>query len=341
MDALRRTSEDGESKRAPSALFPTRSLSVTSDSFLGGRPFSSLLAPAGAAAQPQELRRTSSSGLLEVLPTQAGEEDESEVEVCFRMSRARQTVEWVSRARRRHDAPPSSPRRLSVLQALRGLRDCPSVSTRLILGAQGPPVRHLGPALLLASRLRAQHPQQPWFALVGLLHSLGRLLLHPALGASPTWEVVGETFPVGCRFDPRIAGSQFFAANPDRRKRDYSTSTGVYAPGCGLMEVDMCWSGDEYTTGCLLRANSPLPAAALFCLRYSSFATLGGGAYSELMNEEDRECLPWLERLREAKAAVYSPASRDEAAWAEEHAELLLPQYQELVHAYCPGADFI
>lgn len=56
-------------------------------------------------------------------------------------------------------------------------------------------------------------------------------------GAEPQWAVCGETFPVGCRFHPSILHSQFFSANPDRRRRAYSTATGMYAPGCGLNSV--------------------------------------------------------------------------------------------------------
>lgn len=47
----------------------------------------------------------------------------------------------------------------------------------------------------------------------------------------PQWAISGESFPVGCRFDPNIAFSHFFSVNPDRRCRLYSSAFGAYAEG--------------------------------------------------------------------------------------------------------------
>lgn len=66
------------------------------------------------------------------------------------------------------------------------------------------------------------------------------------MGAEPQWAVSGESFPVGCRFHPAVACPQFFSVNPDRRRRMYSTPTGVYRERCGLAAVHMSWSASEY-----------------------------------------------------------------------------------------------
>lgn len=74
-------------------------------------------------------------------------------------------------------------------------------------------------------------------------HLLLHLLLLPAptppsrLGSQPQWAICGETYPLGCRFSPHILGAQYFTANPDRRRRLYNTQTGIYGPGCGLLNV--------------------------------------------------------------------------------------------------------
>jgi inositol oxygenase len=210
------------------------------------------------------------------------------------------------------------------------------------LASAGELTSHLGPALLAAQALREAYPAEPWLALVGLLHPLGRLLLHRGFsrGGLATWEVVGETFPVGCRFDPRVSNASWFGANPDRRKRLYGTPFGVYAPGCGLAEVDMCWSGDEYACEVLLRNRVNLPPAALFCLRYGSFHSLGttpAGAYEQMMTPEEREALPWLRVLRSCKARVYSADCAQQAQAAEANAEELLKAFEPLIAAYMPG----
>lgn len=54
------------------------------------------------------------------------------------------------------------------------------------------------------------HPR--WFILTGFLHDLGKLL---ALYEEPQWAVVGDTFPVGCRYSDQIVFPQYFEKNPD------------------------------------------------------------------------------------------------------------------------------
>lgn len=103
--------------------------------------------------------------------------------------------------------------------------------------------------------------------LAGLLAPLGKLLAHAKWGAEPQWAICGETFPVGCRFHPAVRHSQYFAANPDRRKRLYASPTGVYREGCGLGGVLMSWGAGEYLHLVLRLNRVALPAEALFCLR--------------------------------------------------------------------------
>ena len=56
----------------------------------------------------------------------------------------------------------------------------------------------------------AGHPR--WFVLTGLIHDLGKIL---CLFGEPQWAVVGDTFPVGCRYSEKIVFSEFFQDNPD------------------------------------------------------------------------------------------------------------------------------
>ena len=62
-----------------------------------------------------------------------------------------------------------------------------------------------------AEAIRADgHPR--WFILTGLIHDLGKIL---CLFGEPQWAVVGDTFPVGCRYSDKIVFPEFFADNPD------------------------------------------------------------------------------------------------------------------------------
>ncbi len=119
----------------------------------------------------------------------------------------------------------------------------------------------------VAELCRLAFPDKEWLALVGLLHGLGKLLAHPAMGAQPQWAVAGETYPLGCRFDPQVGHSELFSANPDRRRRAFASPDGVYAPGCGLKEVYMSWGAPEYLYLVMVLNQVALPEEALFILR--------------------------------------------------------------------------
>jgi len=103
------------------------------------------------------------------------------------------------------------------------------------------------------------HAVSEWFHLVGLLHDLGKIL---CLFDEPQWAVVGDIFPVGCRFDERCVLSETFADNPDSKDPVLSTEYGIYAEGCGLDNVHLAWGHDEYmyqVGSTLEKLSSPVP----------------------------------------------------------------------------------
>nr|CAD1822196.1 unnamed protein product [Ananas comosus var. bracteatus] len=58
-----------------------------------------------------------------------------------------------------------------------------------------PQIEHL---LQTAEAIRKDYPNEDWLHLTGLIHDLGKVLLHKSFGELPQWAVVGDTFPVGC-----------------------------------------------------------------------------------------------------------------------------------------------
>ncbi|KAK6917950.1 Inositol oxygenase [Dillenia turbinata] len=118
-----------------------------------------------------------------------------------------------------------------------------------------PQIEHL---LQTAEAIRRDHPNEDWLHLTGLIHDLGKVLLHPKFGALPQWSVVGDTYPVGCAFDENIVHHKYFKENPDYNNPKYNTRLGVYSEGCGLDSV----AKENKTT---------LPSPALFIIRYHSF----------------------------------------------------------------------
>ena len=146
--------------------------------------------------------------------------------------------------------------------------------------------------LQTAESLRGKNAPE-WLQLTGLIHDAGKML---CLFGEEQWAVVGDTFPLGCAFSEKIIFPEFFDENPDRAVAEYSTEYGIYEPGCGLDAVTMSWGHDEYLYRVL---HGHLPEEALFVIRFHSFYALHEqGAYRWMLNERDRELLPWLRRFQ-------------------------------------------
>jgi inositol oxygenase len=168
----------------------------------------------------------------------------------------------------------------------------------------------------------AGHPD--WFVLVGLVHDLGKVL---CLFGEPQWAVVGDTFPVGCRYSERVVYPEFFADNPDRADPRYSTECGIYAPGCGLDAVQLSWGHDEY----LYHLLKPyLPESALVMIRYHSFyAWHREGAYRHLTNAHDEAHLRWVQAFNPYD--LYSKNPNPPVL------QELKPYYEDLMARYLPS----
>jgi inositol oxygenase len=177
--------------------------------------------------------------------------------------------------------------------------------------------------LQTAEAIRADgHPD--WFVLTGLVHDLGKVL---CLFGEPQWAVVGDTFPVGCRWSQKIVYPEFFAENSDSGVAEYQTTCGVYREGCGLENVHLSWGHDEY----LYHIMRPyLPEPALYMIRYHSFyAAHREGEYDHLMNDRDREMFAWVRAFNPYDLYSKSPHPPKLAE--------LRPDYEGLMAKYLPA----
>lgn len=165
------------------------------------------------------------------------------------------------------------------------------------------------------------HPD--WFILTGFIHDLGKIL---CLFGEPQWAVVGDTFPVGCRYSDKVVFSEFFELNPDYRRPELQTESGIYADGCGLDKVHLSWGHDEY----IYQIAKPyLPEEGLYMLRYHSFyAAHREEQYQHLMTDHDRKMFEWVRR--------FNPYDLYSKAESPPDVEQLKPYYQQLIANYFP-----
>ena len=164
---------------------------------------------------------------------------------------------------------------------------------------------------------------EDWFVLTGFLHDLGKIL---CLWEEPQWAVVGDTFPVGCAYSDTIVYHEFFQHNPDSQNADYQSETGVYELGCGLRNVDMSWGHDEYLYHVV---KEHLPEPALYMIRYHSFYPWHKeGAYEHLLDDKDREMLPWVQKFNPYDLYSKTPVKPNVVE--------LKPYYDALIDKYLP-----
>ncbi|KAL2074085.1 hypothetical protein VTL71DRAFT_7863 [Oculimacula yallundae] len=180
--------------------------------------------------------------------------------------------------------------------------------------------------LLQSAEAMRRDGKPRWMQVTGLVHDLGKLLFF--YGAEGQWDVVGDTFPVGCAFSDKIVYPETMALNPDYNDERYNTTFGIYEKGCGMDNVMLSWGHDEYLYH-VFKDQSELPEEALAMIRYHSFYPWHtGGAYTYFMDEKD-------ERMLEAVRAfnpydLYSKS--DEVPSVEE----LKPYYLELIDEFFP-----
>jgi inositol oxygenase len=163
-----------------------------------------------------------------------------------------------------------------------------------------------------------------WMQLVGLIHDLGKLLFF--YDAQGQWDVVGDTFPVGCAFDKRIIYPDTFALNPDSTDPVYSTEHGIYTPGCGMDNVMLSWGHDEYLYH-IMKSQSSIPNEGLAMIRYHSFYPWHKeNAYTWMMNDKD-------ERMLEAVRA-FNPYDLYSKSDDVPQVEDLKEYYKEIIEEY-------
>lgn len=178
-------------------------------------------------------------------------------------------------------------------------------------------------ALQVAEAMRKNGLSEEWIV-AGFIHDFGKILY---TFNEPQWAVVGDTFPIGCKFSDTIVYHDFFKDNPDFFDPRLNSLYGIYKPQCGLDNVHISWGHDEYLYQVI--KDTTLPEEIKYAIRYHSFYPWHNkGAYHYLMNEKDHEMLKYINLLNSYD--LYTKI--DEAI----DIQALLPYYQELLQKYFP-----
>jgi inositol oxygenase len=237
------------------------------------------------------------------------------VKEFYRLNHRYQTLEFVRQKREQYLS--LNKRHMGIWEAMEYLNQLVDDSDPDI---DLPQIEHL---LQTAEAIRADGRPR-WYILAGLIHDLGKIL---CLWDEPQWAVVGDTFPVGCRYSPKIVFYDAFKDNPDYNDPQLQSELGIYSAGCGLDNVLMSWGHDEYLYHVV---KDYMPAPALYMIRYHScYPIHREHAYSQLMNDRDRELFVWVNDFNQYD--LYTKRS--------EHMDVagLRPFYEELINEYFPA----
>ncbi|XP_039051906.1 probable inositol oxygenase isoform X2 [Hibiscus syriacus] len=247
---------------------------------------------------------------------EAESERNSKVEEFYKNSHINQTYDYVMKMREEYK---------KLNRAEMGIWECCELLNEVVDDSDPdldePQIQHL---LQSAEAIRKDYPNEDWLHLTALIHDLGKILILPKFGGLPQWAVVGDTFPVGCRFDESNVHYKYFKDNPDFNNPKYNPKYGIYKEGCGLDNVLMSWGHDDYMYMVAKENGTTLPHAGLFIIRYHSFYPLHKhGAYAQFMNEEDKATMEWLQIFN--KYDLYSKSK------VRVDAEKVKPYYESLI----------
>ncbi|CAD6196742.1 unnamed protein product [Caenorhabditis auriculariae] len=163
-----------------------------------------------------------------------------------------------------------------------------------------------------AERIRKAHPDKPWMHLAGLVHDLGKVM---SVWGEEQWAVTGDTVSTG---------------TPIWRTIGTTPKNGIYEKNCGIDNLLMTWSHDEYMYQVLKNHGSTLPEEALYAIRFHSFYPYHShGGYKQFESLENEKMKPAIMMLNDCD--LYS--KNDETP----NIENLKPYYQSLVDQYIPG----
>ncbi|KAJ0089647.1 hypothetical protein Patl1_13396 [Pistacia atlantica] len=249
----------------------------------------------------------------------AESERQKTVEEFYRLQHINQTYDFVKKMREEYGKLDKA--EMSIWECCELLNEVVDESDPDL---DEPQIQHL---LQSAEAIRRDYPDEDWLHLTALIHDLGKVLTLPKFGGLPQWAVVGDTFPLGCAFDKANVHHKYFEDNPDYKNPAYNTKNGIYSEGCGLDNVIISWGHDDYMYMVAKENGTTLPSAGLFIVRYHSFYPLHKeGAYTHLMNEEDKENIKWLHVFN--KYDLYSKSK------VLVDVEAVKPYYQSLIDKY-------
>ena len=225
----------------------------------------------------------------------------------YKKMRTGQTVEYVLRMREKYQ---TFARPMHIWEAMEKLNVFVDLSD---LDMDLPNLHHL---IQTAEGVRADG-RPDWMQLVGLIHDLGKCMFmwgpdEDGISMQEQWGLVGDIFLVGCKFPETLVYPELNELNPDMQDPKYNSAFAMYSRGYGLDNALKAWGHDEYLFQVLSdHKENSIPKEGMIMIRYHSFYPWhAGGSYMDIMKEEEKPYLEWVQDFNQYDLYTKRPETR-------------------------------
>jgi inositol oxygenase len=178
-----------------------------------------------------------------------------------------------------------------------------------------------------------------WMEFVGFIHDMGKIIHlwgcdEDGTSMTEQWGTVGDTFLVGCPKPDTLVYPEFNELSPEKCYNEdedvLSNTYGIYQKHCGLDNCIVSFGHDEYMYKILRCNGCIIPEEGYYIIRFHSmYCYHSGEAYICLMNEKDKEMLPFVQEFQ--KYDLYTKQN------IEMPIEDLIDRYREMWLEFMPN----
>lgn len=190
----------------------------------------------------------------------------------YKQSWAKQSIEYVLKMKQQYSG--FNLCKMDIYKALSLMKDLPCHCFK-IKSEESSNVQEISIRSFLFSMAeearKCGHPD--WFQLIALIHDLGRVIkLIDKTSIKDfqdyDWTIAIMSRVVGCNPSQSTSFKEFSYLRSDSNDSRYNTNLGIYHEGCGIENLLLTWTGQEYLYSMLKHNEVELPDEGLAIIRY-------------------------------------------------------------------------
>jgi len=190
----------------------------------------------------------------------------------YKQSWARQSLDYVLKMREKYSG--FNLCKMNICEALQLMKNLPCHRFKLKSenGSDNQEISIRTFLFTMAEEARLDgHPD--WFQLVALIHDLGRVIKLINVSSSNDfqdydWTIAIMSRVIGCNPSRSTSFKEFSYLRSDSQDNRYNTNLGIYHEGCGIENLLLSWTGQEYLHNMLKHNEVGIPDEGIAIIRY-------------------------------------------------------------------------